>query len=263
MNKKESYLNATTVACLTAVGTLFIAMMYASGQAIRTAYLDVYGLYEALMPWSPQQMMFMGFQWGAFDIFMLLAFLAGYAFLVFLVLQFVEWLGRRAKTAKTLGTQDMQYRSERESKVHFLVVAAVVFALAGAVVLILWGWVEVESRHGRDLAEKQRREIDGFECEMATKPAMAYARVLRSDGESAGAKLAQPQIAQLKGTQADTGLTEGYVISCDSRFCALYPYGQAENDDKKVLVVPLDNIRSFSIENPPKTCQPAKMDSKS
>jgi hypothetical protein len=37
-------------------------MMYASGQPIRTTCLDVYGLYEALMTWSQQQMMFMGFQ---------------------------------------------------------------------------------------------------------------------------------------------------------------------------------------------------------
>lgn len=121
MNKKESYINATTVACLTAAGTLFIAMTYANGLAIRTAYLEVYGLYEALMPWSQQQIMFMGFQWGAFDIFMLLASLAAYAVAVFLTLFFVEWLGRMAQKKAARVAQDMPYRSEREGNVHFLI----------------------------------------------------------------------------------------------------------------------------------------------
>jgi hypothetical protein len=194
---------------------------------------------------------------------MLLAFLAGYAFLVFLALQFVEWLGRRARKKEIGGTQDMQYRSERESKVHFLVVAAVVFALAGIVVLILWGWVGVQSQHGRDLATTQKAEIDAFKCEMATKPEMAYARVVRSSSESTGPNLAAHKVGQLKLAQADTGLTEGYVVSCDPHFCALYPYGQAAGDEKKVVVVPLDNVKSFAIENPPKTCQPRKTGSAS
>jgi hypothetical protein len=263
MNKKENHLNATTVACLTAAGTLFIAMMYASGQAIRTSYLDVYGLYEALMPWSPQQMMFMGFQWGAFDIFMLLAFLAAYVFAVFLTLQLVEWLGRRARKRQTGGAEEMPYRREREANVHSLLIATIVFVLAGIVVLILWGWVEVQSRHGRDLANTQKAEIDAFKCEMATKPEMPYARVIRSVGNSMQINSPSPKSGQPKLAPDDTGLVEGYVVSCDSHFCALYPYGQATNEGKKVVMVPLDNVKSFSVEKPPKTCQATNATSES
>ncbi|AUT67023.1 hypothetical protein [Paraburkholderia hospita] len=237
MKKEEKFLTATLVAALTSAGTLFVAMMYASGQAFRSGYLDAYGLYEALMPWTPQQMMFFGFQQSAYKDFLLLVGFGVYLGLVYALVTAAEHLGRRAAAKRKNLTVDTDnyFRSVAERKFSPMIVTAGILLAAAAFVLVLWAFISAEAAQGRQIALDERTSIDRLQCIGKVGQGMAYARISRSVGAG------KPQTI------------EGYVVTCDSHACALYPGAPSA---QQVSVVTLDNLLSFTTWIPSSHCAP-------
>jgi hypothetical protein len=232
--KKKKFLTGTMVAALTSAGTLFVVMMYVGGEAFRADYLHEHSLYEALMPWTPQQMMFFGFDQSCPII--LAAFVALAAYLLFLcgIFAIIDHWSRRKAAEKSETVNDVSLpRESREQRSFPLVDFLGVVGAAVSFLTILGAFVLYEGSQGRHLAHSQRMAVEKVKCIEQIKPQMEYARIVRGVGSGA------PQT------------TEGYVVTCDPHACALYPAAPAT---KKVVVVPLDNVMSFETWYPSDKC---------
>lgn len=208
--------------------------MYVGGEAFRTDYLNEHGLYEALMPWTTQQMMFFGFEQSALTIFLAFSGLALYLSLLCIIFSISDRRKQRKASKNNETVNDVCLPREAMGHKAFLLIdfLGVVVAAAGFLA-ILGAFVWFEGTQGRQLAHSQRLAVEKVKCIEPIKPQMAYAKIVRSVGSGV------PQT------------TEGYVVTCDPHACALYPAAPAT---KKVMVVPLDNVIRFETWYPSDTC---------
>jgi hypothetical protein len=156
-----------------------------------------------------------------------------------------ERLGRRAAAKRKNVTVDTDnhFTSVAEWKLSPVVTTAGVLLAAATFVLVLWAFASAEDAHGRQFARDERTAIDRLQCIGKVGPGigMAYARISRSIGAG------KPQTV------------EGYVVTCDSHACALYPGAPST---QQVSVVTLDNLVSFATWLPSAQCTPPPPSSK-
>jgi len=238
VKKKNKFLTGTSVAAATAAGTLFVAMLYAGGQAFRTGYLDEFGLYEALMPWTPQQLMFFGFQQSAYIDFQLLVGIGLYLGLIAALVALAEHLGRRAAAKSKSASLDTDgyLRSASDQKLSPFLTVSLVFMAAAGFVAVLWAFTSAEESQGRRFAKDERKAIDLLQCVGRVEPGIGYARISRAVGAG------KPQTV------------EGYVVSCDAHACALYA---GAHSAQQASLATLDNLVSFETWVPSARCIPS------
>jgi hypothetical protein len=227
-DKQKAKLDFSWVSLFTLSITAFTAVVFGAGKAYRQSYLEFFGLSDTVIPWSFQDVAYLGITRQLVILAAALMVAIGLAFVVMLLTEAILWVldqfaGRRIKTSSNDNQKNAIKSSAEISRQvgQFLVnsVGSIYFFGFWALLFI----ARAEQLGGIDAQTSKESVAQGSKV----KPKLPYVTIERIVG---GQRI----------TEA------GYLITCSERICGLY---SPDKDKEATRLVPLDNVAGFRYRN--------------
>jgi hypothetical protein len=227
IEKQKAKLDFGWVSLFTLSITVFTAVMFGAGKAYRQNYLATFGFNDPVIPWSFQDVVYLGIV-KQLPILLAAPMVAigavfGFAVLVGILL----WLGNRLAVQRAKKSSSGRKVKTKSSTDSMLEVMQFMLNCFGAVLVIallaLFFVARAENLGGLDA----KAAIESMAKGSKDKPKLPYVTIERRVG---GQEIVET----------------GYLVSCSERACGLYSPGKGAEPSR---VVPLDGVTSFKYKD--------------
>ena len=232
-NKKQingKKIDFNWIPTLTLFTTLFTAVSFGAGKAYRQKYLALFGFNDTLIPWSFQDVVYLGILTQVETIIMVPVFAIGMLVIIIAIL----WLMFKLKlflekkaNKKPTDKRDKKDNNKDEYFIEIMDFFANLMNFSGivliALILTLFFAAQAEKR-GKTDAVNHLSKIETAINKKEKYQGLDFAKIDR--------ELGNKTISQ-----------EGYIITCSEKLCGIY------DENKTSHIIPIDNIISFKYEN--------------
>lgn len=218
---------SNSIPALTLFTTLFTAVCFGAGKAYRQKYLALFGFNDNLIPWSFQDVVYLGILTQLENILMTPVFAFGMLAIIIAILWimsklklFLENKANKKSTSKRSNNKDeyfLEIMNFFANLMHFPLIALIALTLA----LIFAAQAE---KQGKTDAVNHLSKIEAAINKKEKYQGLNFAKIDRKSGNKT--------ISQ-----------EGYIITCSEKLCGIY------DENKTSHIIPIDNIISFKYEN--------------
>jgi hypothetical protein len=216
---------------ITLLLTVVTVMLYAAGKAYRAAYLNEFGGSDWMVPWSSQELIYLGATCQLskllFVLPALLVFCLASMLCVLLLLVGKRFAKRFVKDRKgkpnRAPSNDTAPSNSFDDIVEFLSLLSHVSAISALIVVMCTVYVSLAEKKGTQDAREAIENILTNSSPNRTKHLLYYTEITRK-------------------IQSETITERGYAVTCNEKACLLYMAPIERGDSPTLKFVPLDNI---------------------
>jgi flagellar basal body-associated protein FliL len=227
---KKAKLDVSLVSAFSLSITVLTAVLWGAGKAYRQNYLSVFGFDDAVMPWSFQDVVYLGITKQLTILLTAPLVSIGVFLLLAIVVIAMAWINnlekeQRRRTARAATNRNtFGWWSNAESILELIILLIYCLVAFFVCAMLATFFVAGAETLGKKDAEKELAAISALKTTKSVKPQLSYAVIER-------------MVDKRHVTE------EGYVITCSDRFCGLYTPDKGLGASR--LIVSLDHLVSF------------------